>query len=261
MFNVIRMSKAGMWFKEKHVEGGWRRSIRIEDTVTAVVFDAVAGLRGETFAKFLYKAVEDDKMDFDWLGRDDFEDEPWPSYFLGGDRIEPDRVFISHSKKSVVIIEAKLDDVQTEKQLKKEVEAVYQHHPSYSICILALGGENAIRLCKHLKSKMPRKATLSATSWERLLDASEELLDLDITNAERRILDYLRNALDWFGFRRFGGFRFPIDKKWPCLSVKDDFAQFSLIDAEARGVNLGPWLSDLPHFGPLHWPMEDWTLT
>lgn len=198
MFSAVQRGKAGHWF-EHAATLGWRRAIRIEDTLTAIVFDALLGLPGPRVAELLAHALSPaiDPASLAWLHDDDFQIGLWRRV---GDNVEPDALLYSEARRQLLVFEAKLGGWQKEDQIRSQIAAIRKEpeFDGYELRIVALGGDNAITVVKLLTDL---GVPAHDCTWLRLASAVRAGVGAASAGFERRQLGQLLDALSWFGHR------------------------------------------------------------
>lgn len=212
MFSAIMVkSKAGRWFENSRCQDfDWRQSIRrLEDSLTAFVFDTLITTRGLTIAALLTKASGDVESAYGWLGEETFSIEYWPSYRYRGRRIEPDVVIVDSVQKRCLITETKWRGVQNTYQITGQMAAISARYPDYRITILLLGGYNAQNVRDELRRKVDPKVSISSVTWRGLQQALTLITKGNVIPSEKRALNHLQRGLKWYGIRLFEGIFFP----------------------------------------------------
>ncbi len=203
MFSVIKKKKAAHWFTDNSL--CWQDSIKIEDTMTALVFDTLLGVTGESVASLLTSITHHTYCDFDWLKDDTYESIPWIN--LGA--CEPDWLLIDYRNKKALIVEAKQDNAyQSYHQLLKELQTVELAYPNYEISLLVFGGNSILSSCAELVANSPTEISVCSSSWNQFVHAVKKVKEQSSDKRDRRVLKYLLDALEWFGFTAFLGFSF-----------------------------------------------------
>jgi hypothetical protein len=206
MFSAVDRAKAGHWFNHNPA---WRDALRIEDTLTALVFDVLQTLSGKTVAALLGMIVrvrdaQGHAYDPSWLAEDDFSVNYWPRT---KDNIEPDVLIISEGGEHILIVESKWRQAHGARQLRDEIDAVAADYHGYVVDILAFGDEHHDATLEFAAPNVRPSSSgrvLGAT-WRELARAVSVMAESQLVPAERRALGLLESGLRFFGYRRFDG--------------------------------------------------------
>jgi hypothetical protein len=240
VFTTIIKGKASHWFAKDRQNKRWRERLRIEDSLTGLTFDAFRGLSGVVLGKILQESCPG-KPVWSWLDSDTFEISLWPR--VGR---EPDVLIVDKRLRSILIVEAKLEDLHSKDQLYGEVRDVRAVYPNFEVSLIAIGS-NA-----HLfKDLTPKGCKILATAtWDEMARSVDIVQKSDLSPApsEMRILRYLSSGLSWFGFRPFHGLRMP--RSCGSLNLNDiphwGVAIASTADFSHKGGLQGPVRLSIP---------------
>ncbi len=237
MFSVIKKGKAGKWFSNCP-DIYWKDLIRIEDSLTALVFDALASISGKNMMNILTHAVIPKDLNFQWLEKDDFVDFPWPFFLLQGtsrEGVEPDRIIRCDTLKFILLIEAKLHSSPHEQgQLLREINAAKEKYPDYNIILLAVDGYNVHQIYKKMHSDLPLNVNLGITTWITLALSIKKILKTDILPAERRVLQLLLDGLRWFGVEIFEGFQWKLSTTWDGFEMNEAIKKYCIVNKKLK---------------------------
>ena len=233
MFSVISKKKASRWFID--TSKSWQDSIKTEDTMTALLFDSLIGVSGITLSAIFSKLIfHTAACDFEWLTKDNFYDFPWLKLQYNGSIVEPDRIFIDNHSKNILVVEVKRDCCyQTIAQLSKEVEAVLYNYSDFDITLMVLGGENHYQICNI--NKFDTKFSICSSSWMQFLNAIKKVNNDTDDPRDNRILNYILESFEWFGYTAFDGFNVNI----PCnFQPYIGFFTYPVVDKESKSFEV-----------------------